>query len=111
MVLTNRVPAQLQDMKAESAATESKGLKALEEAKTAEAEALAKLEQSLLDRRLLAQRLAEVESEVQTLTEKVGEYVLKVRSLSFHLFPALTPHDSHNRFLAAARYEGQISRD
>ena len=84
-------------MRAKSAATESKGLRALEEAKTAEEAALAKLEQSLLDRRLLVQRLAEFESEVQKLTENVGEYVLKVSSLSIsscHLFPVLTPHDS-----------------
>jgi DNA repair exonuclease SbcCD ATPase subunit len=87
MILTNRVPAQLQDMRAKSAATESKGLGALEEAKTAEEAALAKLEQSLLDRRLLVQRLAEVESEVQKLTENVGEYVLKVSFLSSLLSP------------------------
>jgi hypothetical protein len=63
------------------------GLRALEEAKTAEEAALARLEQSLLDRRLLVQRLAEFESEVQKLTENVGEYVLKVSSLSFLLSP------------------------
>jgi hypothetical protein len=55
---------------------------------------LAKLEQSLLDRRLLAQRLAEVESEVQKLTENVGEYVLKVSSLSFLLSPLPCFHAS-----------------
>jgi hypothetical protein len=54
------------------------GLRALEEAKTAEEAALAKLEQSLLDRRLLAQRLAEVESEVQKLKENVGDHVLEL---------------------------------
>ena len=58
------------------------GLRALEEAKGAEAAAVARLEQSKLEYRSLAQRLAESESKAHTLTENVGSYDLEVMPLS-----------------------------